>query len=79
MRKLTKLTLCCAALVASFTSTGLVQATDQQEWTPNGNGGNSCPCCKQLNCGCSSSGTQILGFECTCSPIQCTRSCDYGL
>ena len=47
-----------------------------------GGSGGSCPsgcnyCCQE-SCGCSSPppGT-VLTFDCSCSSIQCTRSCTY--
>ncbi len=37
-----------------------------------------CPYCDQDRCGCAApTGSCILTFNCSCSSIDCQRSCDY--
>ena len=45
---------------------------------PGGGGsGGTCSYCDLDACGCASRARCYIVFSCTCSPIQCTRSCDY--
>ncbi len=42
-------------------------------------GGGSCTYCSQTACGCAAPQPgQYLSFSCSCSSIQCTRTCTYG-
>jgi len=45
----------------------------------SGSGGSSfCTYCSESRCGCASADVgYMLSFSCTCSSIQCTRSCTY--
>lgn len=47
---------------------------------PGGGGaGGSCNYCTQTACGCSSPPVGYrLDYTCTCSSLQCTRSCTYS-
>jgi hypothetical protein len=36
-----------------------------------------CSYCTQDNCGCIPREECVLEYSCSCSPIQCTRSCQY--
>jgi len=53
-------------------------AYSQYQEDPNPGGGSGGCYCGQTACGCQSppSGC-VLYFSCSCSPIQCTRSCSY--
>jgi hypothetical protein len=43
-----------------------------------GSGSGSCGYCSQSRCGCAPAPLgYVLYYECSCSSIQCTRSCDY--
>lgn len=45
---------------------------------PIGGGGGSCTYCTQTHCGCSDAPAGFrLDFSCSCSSVQCTRSCVY--
>jgi hypothetical protein len=41
-------------------------------------GGGSCTYCSSTHCGCANAQVgYILYFSCTCSSLECTRSCTY--
>lgn len=57
--------------------TDQVEAQLQQDPGGGGDGG-GCSYCDQQACGCSSPPPGcILSFSCSCSSIDCSRTCDY--
>lgn len=61
-----------SASTASSQVDGPVQCNNRQIQPAVG-----CSYCNQDNCGCLEIEGCVLQYDCTCSPIQCTRSCRY--
>lgn len=78
--KLSRTTLVCLLLVGVMALPLLGQREPEHNDTGGSTGGSgTCNYCSQSACGCSPPplGT-TLSFSCTCSSLQCTKSCNYS-
>lgn len=77
--KFSRSTVVCLLLIGVMAVPLFGQRQPDYPDTGGGTGGGGCSYCTQSACGCSPPPLgYTLSYSCSCSSLQCTRSCSYS-